>query len=381
MALLIRNANVYTPDPIGVVDVLVVGEQVVALGKDLSVTLPKLEVLDAKGKILTPGFIDLHQHVTGGGGEGGPVSRPPEVMLSELVACGTTSVVGTCGTDRTTRSVPNLLAKVRALKTEGISAWMYTSNYTYPPTLMTDCVQSDLFFVPECLGVKIAMGDHRCSFPTMDELMRLLSQIRVGGMIAGKMGVLHIHMGDIDGPFEMFAEAVRRGIPIQHIRPTHVARKKNVFDNAIEFGRAGGYIDITSEFSFVAESAAAAVVQAIEAGVPLDRITLSTDGHGSMPRFNEKGEMVGLGVCGVAGNLRDIQRLIRDFHQKPETVLPFVTRNVATSLELTGKGIVAEGASGDFCLFDENFELCDVIARGRVMMRSGEILVKGTFEY
>ena len=91
--------------------------------------------------------------------------------------------------------------------------------------------------------------------------------------------------------------------------------------------------------------------------------------------------MVGLGVCGVDGNLRDIKRLVCDFHQKPENVLPFVTKNVATSLELAGKGVVAEGACADFCLFDENFELRDVFARGRALMRSGELLVKGTFEY
>ena len=125
MATLIRNARVFAPKDLGVQDVLMVDEKIVAVGKDLSVTLPELETVDAAGKILTPGFFDQHIHVTGGGGEGGPSTRTPELVLSELIACGTTSVVGVSGTDFTTRSIPNLLAKVRALQTEGVSAWMF----------------------------------------------------------------------------------------------------------------------------------------------------------------------------------------------------------------------------------------------------------------
>ena len=213
MALLIKGAHVYAPEDLGICDVLTVGKQVVAVGKDLTATLPELETIDAKGLILTPGFIDQHIHVTGGGGEGGPKTRTPELVLSELIACGTTSVVGVSGTDGSSRSMPNLLGKVRALQAEGVSAWMYTSNYAYPPTTLTSCVRDDLYFVPELLGVKIAMGDHRSSFPTQEEVMRLLTQIRVGAMVAGKLGVLHIHLGNIVGPFDMLLECVKRTSP------------------------------------------------------------------------------------------------------------------------------------------------------------------------
>ena len=228
MALLIKGAHVYAPEDLGICDVLTVGKQVVAVGKDLTATLPELETIDAKGLILTPGFIDQHIHVTGGGGEGGPKTRTPELVLSELIACGTTSVVGVSGTDGSSRSMPNLLGKVRALQAEGVSAWMYTSNYAYPPTTLTSCVRDDLYFVPEVLGVKIAMGDHRSSFPTQEEVMRLLTQIRVGAMVAGKLGVLHIHLGNIVGPFDMLLECVKRGMPIQHICPSRRAASRSV---------------------------------------------------------------------------------------------------------------------------------------------------------
>lgn len=380
MALLIKNARVFAPNDLGRRNVLMVGEQIAAIGPDLSCDLPDLETIDASGRILTPGFFDQHIHVTGGGGEGGPATRTPELVLSELIRSGTTSVVGVSGTDFTTRSIPNLLAKVRALKTEGVSAWMYTSNYRYPATTLTDSVANDLFFVPEVLGVKIALGDHRSSFPSTQQVLALLADIRVGGMIAGKTGFLHIHLGNIPGAFAMFDEIVARGFPIRHIRPTHCGRIRHVFDAAVEFALKGGHIDITTGASCCFENASLAVLAALEAGVDPKLITLSTDGHGSVPRFNEKGEMAGLGVGGVEGNLLAFKRLVGDYGMAIEKALPFVTSNVASALGLADQGVVAKGACGNACLFTEDFTLTDVVARGRVMMRDGEVVVKGTFE-
>ena len=69
-ATLICNARVFSPDDLGVRDVLIINDRFYAVDKDLNVTLPEIERIDAKGKILTPGFFDQHIHVTGGGGEG-----------------------------------------------------------------------------------------------------------------------------------------------------------------------------------------------------------------------------------------------------------------------------------------------------------------------
>ena len=100
-----------------------------------------------------------------------------------------------------------------------------------------------------------------------------------------------------------------------------------------------------------------------------------------MPRFNDKGEMVGLGVGGVDGNLKETIRLIRDHNMPIEQALTFTTSNVASALGIKGHGVIETGACANACLFTEDFELKGVFARGREMMRDGEILVKGTFEY
>ena len=379
-ALLIKNARVFAPQDLGKNDVLMVNDRIVAVGQNLAPQLPDLEILDASGKILTPGFFDQHIHVTGGGGEGGPSTRTPELVLSELISCGTTSVVGVSGTDYTTRSIPNLLAKVRALQTEGVSAWMYTSNYKYPATTLTDSIANDLFFVPEVIGVKIALGDHRSSFPTAQQGLAVLAEVRVGAMIAGKTGFLHIHTGNIPGAFEMYDEILAKGFPIKHIRPTHCGRIRHVFDSAVEFCKKGGWIDITTGASCCFDHPAQAVIEAVGMGVDPTHITLSTDGHGSVPRFNEKGEMVGLGVGGVDGNLKETIRLISDCKMPIEQALLFTTKNVGDALGFKDQGRVEVGACANACLFTEDFNLTHVVARGRVMMRDGEVVVKGTFE-
>lgn len=79
MPYLIKGANVFTPKFLGKKDVLILEEKIAAIEDDLSqVSLPNLEVIEAKGLNLTPGFMDQHVHITGGGGEGGPETRCPE---------------------------------------------------------------------------------------------------------------------------------------------------------------------------------------------------------------------------------------------------------------------------------------------------------------
>ena len=200
-------------------------------------------------------------------------------------------------------------------------------------------------------------------------------------MITGKVGVLHIHSGNIPGAFDMYREIVSRGFPIKHIRPTHCARIRHVFDSAVAFAKAGGYIDITTGGSCCfKEGPAEAFAEALEAGVDPKLITMSSDGHGSKPRFDDKGNMVGLAVCGIECNLSTVQKLIREYRLPVPTVLGFITRNVADSHGLADQGRVGAGAAANALLFDEDFNLTDVFSKGRQMMRSGKIIVKGTFE-
>lgn len=101
--LLIKGAEVYAPEYLGKKDVLIAGEKIERIGEDL----PEYEgcqVIDGTGRIVAPGFIDRHVHITGGGGEGSFHTQAPQVQLSDLIRGGVTTVVGLLGTDGISRS-------------------------------------------------------------------------------------------------------------------------------------------------------------------------------------------------------------------------------------------------------------------------------------
>lgn len=376
--ILIKNADVYAPEHLGTRDIFLAGGKIVAMAEKLDVTLPDLEVIDAAGYIVAPGLVDQHIHITGGGGEGGWHSRCPELVFSELVKAGVTTFLGVSGTDSMTRSVENLLAKVRGLKNEGASGWMWTSNYAYPVTTITKDVRTDMLAIPEVLGVKIALGDHRSSFPNQHEIMQILADVRVSGMLTGKTGFLHVHLGDFPYSFDIFDECIAQGMPIKHIRPTHVARHPEVFRRACEFAKKGGFIDITTGGGNYMGSAADAVRAALADGVPFDRITLSSDGHGSMPRFNEAGEMVGLGIGSIMCDIETIRELKDELGV--EKALTPMTKTVAGALGLETKGGIAVGKDADLLFLTKDFEPEWVFMMGKVAMRQGEVVMKGAFE-
>lgn len=82
---LFKNADVYAPAHIGMKDMLVVGNRILTVDSHIDASFAGLETVDLEGRIVTPGLIDQHIHVTGGGGEGGTVTRAPEMNFSELV--------------------------------------------------------------------------------------------------------------------------------------------------------------------------------------------------------------------------------------------------------------------------------------------------------
>lgn len=379
--IIIKGADVYAPEHLGIRDVMLCGGHIEMIKEEIPVCYDNCQVIDGSGMVLTPGIIDQHVHVTGGGGEGSFHTRVPEAMLSDFIRGGVTTVVGLLGTDGITRSVENLVAKVKSLREEGMTAYCLTGSYGYPSVTLTGDVKKDIMFIGEVLGLKLAISDHRAPNISVEELIRVASDVRVAGMLSGKPGILTLHMGDDPRGLEPVFEALEKtSIPIKTFRPTHVARNWELYDQALKFANMGGYIDLTCDCAPYKE-VAEGLRRAKAAGVPLNHITLSSDGQGSWSEYDEEGNLEKIGVSSVAASYEQVVDLVLNEGLDLTEVLAYVTANPADVLDLQEKGHIREGADGDLLLMKkEDLKLDTVIAMGRLMMRGGEILVKGTYE-
>ena len=365
MLKLLRNCLVYAPQKLGKKDILVAGEKIVQIAESIQLSGVAFEEFDFEGRILTPGFIDQHVHITGGGGQQGFSSLVPEVQMSELIACGTTTVVGMLGTDGFVKELTTLYAKCKALDMEGITAFMLTSYYGLPEKTLMSSVANDLIFIDKVIGCKLAISDDRCSFPSENEILRLINQVRLGGFTSAKTGILHLHLGALESGLSVLLDIARKyPTLIQHISPTHVIRTKTLFEQSIQFAKLGGMIDISTGGTQYDEPYKC-VLYALEQGVSVDSMTFSSDGRGGVRRVDPDTGEVTYKPAPLHRNFSETVKLVKEGGLPLEKALCLTTSSPAKNLKLRGKGLVKEGYDADFCILDSELNLTGVFARGK----------------
>lgn len=376
MFTVIKGAQVFSPFFIGQKDVWIVFDRIAAIDDDLSDRIDSdTIVIDGTGKRLVPGFIDQHVHITGGGGEGGFVTRTPEIDAADLIKTGITTVVGLLGTDGVTRSLEGLYAKARQLEEQGFSTFIYTGNYAVPVMTFTGSITKDLCLIDKVIGVgEIALSDHRSNQPTRAEIARIVSEARVGGMLSGKAGITLFHLGDHPDGLKLIMEIVNESsLPITQLLPTHVNRNRSLFLQAMEFARQGGTIDLTAGFvpdAFCPDCVPAgqALQELLANGIPLERISMSSDGNGSIPIFDAAGNLLKMDVGSCTVLLEDFQRAYLEYKIPFEQVLSTVTINPAKLLKLQHrKGSLEIGKDADLLLMDDACNISLVMSMGKIL--------------
>jgi beta-aspartyl-dipeptidase (metallo-type) len=386
--LLLKNAELHTPAPAGRGDLLLAGGRILRVEPGIEIPERYCEVMDASGLLAVPGFIDAHVHMAGGGGEGGYATRTPELMLSEAIRGGVTTVVGCLGTDGVTRTMGNLVAKARGLQEEGLSTYIYTGHYEIPVETLTGSIEGDLLFIDKVIGVgEVALSDHRSSQPSFEDFAALSGRARRGGILSGKAGLVNVHMGDGPRGLGFLRRMLEETeIPATQFLPTHCNRNPRLFEESTVYARNGGFVDFTTSTipAFQAQGevmCSEGLRRMLEAGVDPGHITFTSDGQGSLPRFDEEGRICGAGVGRVTSLFEEVRHAVLQEGVPLKFALQVVTSNPAGLLKLRRKGQIAPGFDADLVLLDPaGLGIHTVIAGGRVLMRAGEILVKGTFE-
>ena len=386
MLKLLTNADVYAPNHLGLNHVLIAGDKIAYIGAQLPFLDDFLgvEVTNLEGARLLPGFIDAHAHLTGGGGEAGFETSVPAPFLSEFTSAGVTTVVGLLGTDDVVRTTSSLIARIKALRAEGLSAFGYTGGYHIPPTTLTGSVSSDLVHVEELIAVgEVAISDHRSSQPTFEEILRLASEAHVAGLMTGKAGLVHFHVGDGPRGLDLIRRALAESeLPPRVFYPTHVNRQKILFAEACALSVMGCPIDITAfpvEEGADEYSAEDAVEKILDEGFPSENVTVSSDGGGCLPAFNAQGEISGLDYAKASALPQTLKTLL-DRGRSLETVLPLFTSNVARIFRLSGKGRISKGMVADLVVLGKDHLPSWVMARGQWHLKKNTVITKGTFE-
>lgn len=376
----IKKIKIYAPKYLGVKDLVIANDKIEGIYENIEIpkNFAKINVIEGNGKILFPGFIDSHVHISGGGGEGGFHTRTPEINIRSLISGGITTVVGCIGTDDICRDMRSLIAKANALEEEGITTFCYTGSYEIPVKTVTESIKGDIMLLNKVIGVgEVALSDHRSSQATYQGFVNTVAQARVGGLLSGKAGIVNVHLGDGLKRLEyLFRILDETEIPPTQLLPTHINRSKSLLNVGIEYAKKGGFVDLTtsSDPKFLEPEelrAAEGMSLLLKNGVDISHITFSSDGNGSMPVFDDDGKLIGIGICDVLSLYREVKEAVVSYGVGIEDSIKVITSNVAELLKLKNKGKIEGGRDADLVLVDEEtLDIIEVIAKGKVLLRN-----------
>jgi beta-aspartyl-dipeptidase (metallo-type) len=223
----------------------------------------------------------------------------------------------------------------------------------------------DIVIIDKVIGTgEVAIADYRWITPRLHELATVVTETMLGGMMGGKAGVTHFHVGSGKERLSVLHELLDNyEMPAACLYATHINRNEALLDDAAKLARRGAYVDMDTTEEKLAEH----LQYYREHGGPLAQLTVSSDAHtpGGSP----------------AKLYRQFVACVRDEALPLPDVLPLFTRNTAQVLKLPDKGTLAEGKEADVLVLDkESLELVHVFGKGRQFIKDRELIVESEQE-
>jgi len=389
MFTIIKGAEVYAPEELGIRDILIAGKKIVRIGKDIEE--PKgfeCETVVAHGKIAYPGFIDIHIHSTGADDGQGPIGRTFDINWRDIVESGVTTAVGVQGGSIRVRSLEKLYVKTLELEMMGITSYMLTGCFKVPPPTLTGSIRKDVYLIEKVKGIKTAISDPTTTHHTWRDLAAIASEVRIGASMARKGAITHVHVGRNPTRMDVMLEMVEEtGLNPQHIVPTHVNRlTPDVIEQGIEYTKMNGVVDLSSlmrkeEGTLTGLKVEHTVKRMLDAGCSIENITVSSDGNVPMPIRDQDGKQVGLYIAPLDFTRREIRDIANNGVAPLGEALKMVTKNPARILGLKGKGEIKEGYDADIVIADsvETMGIDKVYAKGKLQVDNGKSLFQGHY--
>lgn len=391
MFKLIKGAEVYAPKKLGVNDILIAGEKILAIGKGLDAPSGfDCETVDAQGKIAFPGFIDIHIHSIGADDGQGPVGRTFDIDWRDIVESGMTTTVGVLGGSIWVRSLAQLYMKTLELERMGVTSYMLTGCFKIPPPTLTGSIRKDLYLIDKVKGIKTAIPDSTTAHHTWRDLASVASEVRIGAGMAKKGAITHVHVGRNPARMDVMLEMVERtGMNPQYIVPTHVNRlTPDVIEQGIEYTKMGGVVDLSSlmrkeEGTLTGLKVEFTVKRMLKEGANIDNITISSDGNVPMAIRDEDGKQTGMYIAPLDFNRREIRDIVNNKVTSFPEALKMVTTTPARILQIDdSKGEIKEGYDADIVIADtvESLKIDKVYAKGRLQVVNGKSVFQGHYQ-
>jgi beta-aspartyl-dipeptidase (metallo-type) len=377
MFTLVKNGTLYSPEYKGKLNIVICMGKIVSIGKEddfLSLNFSdKVKIIDAKGMIIIPGFIDQHMHFLGGGGKLGYSSRAGIIEYNDIIRFGVTTAIGSLGVDSYLKNLNSLLIRAKELAAKGLTTYLLTGGFQLPLKSITDSVFNDLIYIDKVIGIgEIGISDPYGSQPTVEEVIRIAANSKAVSTMSEKAGIIFIHIGPGSKGLKLISEVVNRSdLSINQFVITHVNRSRRLLEEAIEFAKIGGRIDITTgispEYGIKGSiSPHDALKQILENSVSINNITLSSD-SGGFRCVDDNNCKIDKVLLSSETILNTIIRSVKIHHIDFAKALKTVTSNVSKIWNFYSKGEIKPYMDADLIFLDANYHIRKVMINGKIV--------------